>query len=186
MSPTMTWFSEFFLTTTTRIITDLLSKQFNTLSWMKCPIFLPNILLNLLQYLLCPLQNNQEGRIWEGSRLFSLYMVRYSDNCRTFETSSAFSIPSPLPLPCDHPVPLFLGLQAFPLSLQDLGLGGPKVLAIGSLTLPQHLDEQHRSAFSSTMPGILAKGPWQIQFQAASRHLLCTLFYLCLALCALE
>lgn len=32
----------------------------------------------------------------------------------------------------------------------------------------------------------LPKGPWQIQFEAASRHMLCAMFYFCLAPHGLE
>lgn len=181
------------LTTTIWIITDTLSKQLYILSWMKHPIFLPNTLLSLHQYLLCPLQSNQEGRKCQslGGKQDVLFYRRWGT------VATAVNLGSVAPSQSLPHSPFLATSPRLPPSAP----GSPGVSSLAArLGAWQPPDAHHDKPFPSPAYGRVAQkqllptqspvslpeGLRLIQFQAASRHRLCTLFYSRLALCALE
>lgn len=66
------------------------------------------------------------------------------------------------------------------------GLAAPKCPSRQAFPFPSIWTSGTEAASPTQSLVSLPKCPWQIQFQAASRHMLCTLFYLRLALRALE
>lgn len=151
---------------------------------MKHPTWFPNTLQSLHQYLLCPLQSNQEGRKSQSlrgkSRMFFFYMERNSDNCCKFGISSTFSIPLLLPFPCGQPKPPFLCPQVSRHSLPGCkagGLAAPGCSPLQAFPFPSIWASGAEAAFPTQSLVSLPEGRQQIWFQAASRGMLCTLFY---------
>lgn len=189
----MAGFSESLLTTTVWIITDILSKQFYTLSRIRPPLFLPNtfaihfsscFVCISIRSAQCKAAKKAENiSLWKESRILSLYTVRYSDNCCKFGISGTFTAPSPLSLgtaslPLSAPVSPSISSLAARQELQGPSKAKP-------LPSPA-LGEWHRSSFSNSKPGVFAKRPTaKSTWSSIKAHVVCNI-YSCLVPRGLE
>lgn len=94
------------LTTTIWVIADTSSQQFHTLSQVRHPLFLPStfaicfpscyVCISICSAHCRAAKKAENISLWKESRILSLYVVSYNDNCYKFGISGTCTIPSPL------------------------------------------------------------------------------------------